>query len=123
MGVFSSTFSRMGHLENIWCTGEDSNLRSSQGAADLQSAAINHSATCAQPPSKQNAPAGNPDSDSGRREFRGRDTCHSLLPHPAGTRFSAIPLLRKTSGNSEPAPEVGITAKDRPGASNILLAG
>ena len=31
-----------------WCTGEDSNLRSSQGAADLQSAAINHSATCAE---------------------------------------------------------------------------
>src|SRR5882757_6741126 len=30
-----------------WCTGEDSNLRSSQGAADLQSAAINRSATCA----------------------------------------------------------------------------
>jgi hypothetical protein len=37
------------HLQNLenWCTGEDSNLRSSQGAADLQSAAINHSATCA----------------------------------------------------------------------------
>jgi hypothetical protein len=33
----------------LWCTGEDSNLRSSQGAADLQSAAINRSATCAQP--------------------------------------------------------------------------
>jgi hypothetical protein len=32
-----------------WCTGEDSNLRSSQGAADLQSAAINRSATCAHP--------------------------------------------------------------------------
>src|SRR5579863_8704651 len=31
---------------NSWWTGEDSNLRSSQGAADLQSAAINHSATC-----------------------------------------------------------------------------
>ena len=30
-----------------WCTGEDSNLRSPLGAADLQSAAINHSATCA----------------------------------------------------------------------------
>jgi hypothetical protein len=27
-------------------TGEDSNLRSPQGAADLQSAAISHSATC-----------------------------------------------------------------------------
>jgi hypothetical protein len=34
--------------QNQWCTGEDSNLRSSQGAADLQSAAINHSATCAE---------------------------------------------------------------------------
>ena len=32
---------------HFWCTGEDSNLRSSQGAADLQSAAINRSATCA----------------------------------------------------------------------------
>jgi hypothetical protein len=36
--------------QNQWCTGEDSNLRSSQGAADLQSAAINHSATCAETP-------------------------------------------------------------------------
>src|SRR5437868_4199206 len=32
--------------KDLWWTGEDSNLRSSQGAADLQSAAINHSATC-----------------------------------------------------------------------------
>ncbi len=38
---------RPGAPEKTWCTGEDSNLRSSQGAADLQSAAINHSATCA----------------------------------------------------------------------------
>src|SRR2546422_9999516 len=37
-------------LSKSWCTGEDSNLRSSQGAADLQSAAINHSATCAEMP-------------------------------------------------------------------------
>ena len=29
----------------FWWTGEDSNLRSPQGAADLQSAAINRSAT------------------------------------------------------------------------------
>jgi hypothetical protein len=35
------------YTSNFWCTGEDSNLRSSQGAADLQSAAINRSATCA----------------------------------------------------------------------------
>ena len=38
---------RVGGPVKTWCTGEDSNLRSSQGAADLQSAAINHSATCA----------------------------------------------------------------------------
>ena len=37
---------RAGIQMRSWWTGEDSNLRSSQGAADLQSAAINHSATC-----------------------------------------------------------------------------
>src|SRR5664279_2014918 len=42
-----ATAARAGALAKTWCTGEDSNLRSSQGAADLQSAAINHSATCA----------------------------------------------------------------------------
>src|ERR1039458_3408043 len=36
-------------ITESWCTGEDSNLRSPLGAADLQSAAINHSATCARP--------------------------------------------------------------------------
>ena len=35
------------HAANFWCTGEDSNLRTSLGRADLQSAAINRSATCA----------------------------------------------------------------------------
>src|SRR5438477_12804001 len=33
---------------NLWCTGEDSNLRTSQGGADLQSAGFNHSPTCAE---------------------------------------------------------------------------
>src|SRR6266478_2119340 len=35
---------------NEWCTGEDSNLRTSQGGADLQSAGFNHSPTCAETP-------------------------------------------------------------------------
>ena len=39
------------HLSLRW-TGEDSNLRSPQGAADLQSAAINRSATCPRHASK-----------------------------------------------------------------------
>ena len=34
----------------IWCTGKDSNLRTSQGGADLQSAGFNHSPTCAEIP-------------------------------------------------------------------------
>ena len=33
---------------NPWCTGEDSNLRTSLGGADLQSAGFNHSPTCAE---------------------------------------------------------------------------
>src|SRR5690242_2257186 len=35
-----------GDSHENWWTGEDSNLRSPQGAADLQSAAISRSATC-----------------------------------------------------------------------------
>ena len=31
-----------------WCTGEDSNLRTSLGGTDLQSVGFNHSPTCAQ---------------------------------------------------------------------------
>src|ERR1700722_11919826 len=36
--------------ESIWCTGKDSNLRTSQGGTDLQSVGFNHSPTCAKPP-------------------------------------------------------------------------
>ena len=32
---------------NFWCTGEDSNLRTSLGGTDLQSVGFNHSPTCA----------------------------------------------------------------------------
>src|ERR1700719_4597052 len=34
---------------NHWCTGEDSNLRTSLGGTDLQSVGFNHSPTCAKP--------------------------------------------------------------------------
>src|SRR5580692_13035675 len=33
-----------------WCTGKDSNLRTSQGGTDLQSVGFNHSPTCAKTP-------------------------------------------------------------------------
>src|SRR3984893_7305594 len=36
--------------ESIWCTGKDSNLRTSLGGTDLQSVGFNHSPTCAKLP-------------------------------------------------------------------------
>jgi hypothetical protein len=36
---------------NSWCTGKDSNLRTSLGGTDLQSVGFNHSPTCAKTPS------------------------------------------------------------------------
>ncbi len=37
----------------IWCTGKDSNLRTSLGGTDLQSVGFNHSPTCAALPGDQ----------------------------------------------------------------------
>src|SRR5262249_2346789 len=34
-------------LTEFWCTGKDSNLRTSLGGTDLQSVGFNHSPTCA----------------------------------------------------------------------------
>src|SRR5215470_4123623 len=36
--------------QESWCTGKDSNLRTSLGGTDLQSVGFNHSPTCAKPP-------------------------------------------------------------------------
>src|SRR5882724_8796666 len=36
-------------LAQHWCTGKDSNLRTSLGGTDLQSVGFNHSPTCAKP--------------------------------------------------------------------------
>src|SRR5579864_5701041 len=35
------------YTAQLWCTGKDSNLRTSLGGTDLQSAGFNHSPTCA----------------------------------------------------------------------------
>src|ERR1051325_5633090 len=41
-----------------WCTGKDSNLRTSLGGTDLQSVGFNHSPTCAKPQTRRpNLPA------------------------------------------------------------------
>jgi hypothetical protein len=44
LGIFSPRIS----LTNSWCTGKDSNLRTSLGGTDLQSVGFNHSPTCAE---------------------------------------------------------------------------
>jgi hypothetical protein len=44
LGTFSP---RISH-RNSWCTGKDSNLRTSLGGTDLQSVGFNHSPTCAE---------------------------------------------------------------------------
>src|ERR1043165_1244115 len=36
-----------------WCTGKDSNLRTSLGGTDLQSVGFNHSPTCAKPQTRR----------------------------------------------------------------------
>ena len=41
---------RLAPANQNWCTGKDSNLRTSQGGTDLQSVGFNHSPTCAKTP-------------------------------------------------------------------------
>src|SRR6476469_3909564 len=52
----------------IWCTGKDSNLRTSQGGADLQSAGFNHSPTCAETPTASPSLCAQSRADRGRYE-------------------------------------------------------
>ena len=70
-----------------WCTGEDSNLRSSQGAADLQSAAINHSATCAHDWTEHSHPVPRPGTPG--------SCCQRTPPNrrPTKLRNSRAPIL------------------------------
>jgi hypothetical protein len=70
-----------------WCTGEDSNLRSPLGAADLQSAAINHSATCAHNAEQNSGPV--PPSRY-QRAARQASVVSSKTPQPPRSR-----LMRK----------------------------
>src|SRR5262249_46007379 len=68
-------------LRNFWWTGEDSNLRSSQGATDLQSVAISRSAT---------RPALHPQCSLQKRDEHCRETISiqglGRLPQPGWVR-------------------------------------
>ena len=100
----------------LWCTGEDSNLRTSQGGADLQSAGFNHSPTCAMPTlqpcksghspascTKRNAAA---DEAKLRSIERARETLRTPTPHlemlPYGVLDGKILTPPRRDNSAEP---------------------
>src|SRR5437667_918128 len=70
---------------NEWCTGEDSNLRTSQGGADLQSAGFNHSPTCAETPTASSSLCAQSRADRGPcekiEELNARGNPFAQTPH------------------------------------------
>jgi hypothetical protein len=89
-----------------WWTGEDSNLRSSQGAADLQSAAINHSATCplslqSAAQSEATATPGSTHSGANPKRFYSKEAETLERISPAGNPTLAEPIW---SGRRESNP-------------------
>ena len=65
-----------------WCTGKDSNLRTSLGGTDLQSVGFNHSPTCAKTFGRcgRRAPSGRPRFPSAE-SFISTDLCAAQISH------------------------------------------
>ena len=64
--------SQISGSQNFWCTGKDSNLRTSLGGTDLQSVGFNHSPTCANTLGRCGRCA-----LSGRLRYQGRSKAHA----------------------------------------------
>ena len=73
------------YTAQLWCTGKDSNLRTSLGGTDLQSVGFNHSPTCAET-AKLSLPVGC---------IRSRQPSYGVLP-TCGVNLQASQLHRKT---------------------------
>ena len=74
-----------------WCTGKDSNLRTSLGGTDLQSVGFNHSPTCA-----RNAdPPAHPSPESGHHSRASA----KALPRPSDTNRRTVSVRRNGSAN------------------------
>src|SRR5579863_7872703 len=80
--IYSITFSlrRFVTETNHWCTGKDSNLRTSLGGTDLQSVGFNHSPTCAETFGRCSRCA-----PSGRPRFASADPSHQTRRPPRST--------------------------------------
>ena len=73
-----------------WCTGKDSNLRTSLGGTDLQSVGFNHSPTCAKTPILRPTLARNQARIRARRQGTAR---------PADTNRRTVSVRRNGSAN------------------------
>ena len=87
---------------NSWCTGKDSNLRTSLGGTDLQSVGFNHSPTCAETLS----PSAPTKLASGRLlpEFRGPRKTHDSYATIQGNQDDASELAHENHYTSEKDP-------------------
>jgi hypothetical protein len=68
------------HSAQLWCTGKDSNLRTSLGGTDLQSVGFNHSPTCAETIgrcSRRSALPGNPQTRPRLTRTTARSSLHA----------------------------------------------
>jgi hypothetical protein len=88
-----------------WCTGKDSNLRTSLGGTDLQSVGFNHSPTCA----KAFGRCG-PVSTS---EFDSRRGGRKALANPQTERTKARRYLRKYNFRNSGKPRIALTKLPR----------
>ena len=92
---------------HTWCTGKDSNLRTSLGGTDLQSVGFNHSPTCANPENfgEQNTPESPTSSQLGKRLagfLADNYTRRKLLD---GVRIYNVAPLQRVSAQTAVFPE------------------
>ena len=82
--------SRFAGRLKLWCTGEDSNLRTSLGGTDLQSVGFNHSPTCAETFGRCGSGSRRPDKASYTDGLKALPfkTC----AHPAEAAQKAVPF-------------------------------
>src|SRR3981081_2390122 len=86
---------------NHWCTGKDSNLRTSLGGTDLQSVGFNHSPTCAETIGRcsRRAPSGS-HLHAERRRHSGQPTEQNAVQSHLHFRKQSSAIFAK-QGNQE----------------------
>ena len=129
---------RIGPLRRSWWTGEDSNLRSPQGAADLQSAGFNHSPTrpaqeinntkkahavpmLRETPSRLFFFAKNPASATSTTRRSNLSWRRDLNPRPSDYKSDALPLSYASPAQTSENYHMGHSIARRNSISKLLL--